>query len=311
MGALDGWTIGVIGLGLMGKPMALNLHRAGARTVAWNRSRPALDAVAAEGLALAETPRAVAERCQVVILMVVDTPAVDQMLHGEEGVLAGLGGASGASGEGAGAPGSGRLVIDMGTTAVEATRQFAAEVEAAGALWLDAPVSGGQIAAEQGNLTIMAGGGDRAFEAARPVFGVLGGHVTHVGEAGAGQVAKAVNQVIVGMTIGAVSEALTLAEAAGVDPGKVREALRGGFAWSRILELHGQRMVDSTFQPGGRSRVQLKDLRQALDLAAALDISLPALELNADLFTRLCEEGDGDLDHSALIRHYRRARGAL
>jgi 3-hydroxyisobutyrate dehydrogenase-like beta-hydroxyacid dehydrogenase len=297
---LDGRTIGVIGLGLMGKPMALNLHTAGATVVAWNRSQAALDAVAAEGVAVADSPRAVAERCDTVIVMVVDTPAVDAMLHGDAGVLAGLDGKP-----------EGTLVIDMGTTAVEATRGFAAEVADAGGLWLDAPVSGGQVGAEQAALTIMAGGSAAAFDRALPAFRAMGRQITHVGDVGAGQVAKAVNQMIVGMTIGAVSEALTLAEAAGVDPGKVREALRGGFAWSRILELHGQRMVDSTFQPGGRARVQLKDLRQALDLAESLEIQLPALELNATLYEALCDEGDADLDHSALIRHYRRARGVL
>ncbi|MEQ8968568.1 MAG: NAD(P)-binding domain-containing protein [Azospirillaceae bacterium] len=295
--SLEGVAVGVVGLGLMGKPMALNLNRAGARVTVANRSRGPVDELAGQGLRPADSPRAAAEGADVVVVMVADTPAVDAVLHGPEGVVAGL------------APGA--IVIDMGTTAVPETRRFAAEVAAAGGRWLDAPVSGGQVGAIEGTLTIMAGGDPAVFETALPVLRAMGRRVTRVGDIGAGQVAKAANQLIVGLTIAAVSEAFTLAEAAGVEPGKVREALEGGFAWSRVMELHGQRMVDSAFTPGGRARIQLKDLVQADDLGRSLGVELPSLAAGRALYEALVAEGDGDLDHSALIRHYRRQRGAL
>jgi 3-hydroxyisobutyrate dehydrogenase-like beta-hydroxyacid dehydrogenase len=285
---LTGLDAGVIGLGLMGRPMALNLHRAGARVTVHNRSRGPVEALVAAGLEPAETPRAVARAADTIILMVSDTPAVEAVLTGPEGVIEGL------------RPGS--LVIDMGTTEVPATRRLAALVRAAGGDYLDAPVSGGQIGAETATLTIMAGGTETAFARALPVFRVLGQRITHVGETGAGQIAKAANQLIVGLTIGAVAEALTLAEAAGADPARVREALEGGFAWSRVMELHGRRMIEGDFRPGAKVATQLKDLRQADELAAACGLDLPALKLNRALYQRLADRGEGDLDHSALIR---------
>lgn len=285
---LTGLDAGVIGLGLMGRPMALNLHRAGARVTVHNRSRGPVEALVAAGLEPAETPRAVARAADTIILMVSDTPAVEAVLAGPEGVIEGL------------RPGS--LVIDMGTTEVPATRRLAALVRAAGGDYLDAPVSGGQIGAETATLTIMAGGTETAFARALPVFRVLGQRITHVGETGAGQIAKAANQLIVGLTIGAVAEALTLAEAAGADPARVREALEGGFAWSRVMELHGRRMIEGDFRPGAKVATQLKDLRQADELAAACGLDLPALKLNRALYQRLADRGEGDLDHSALIR---------
>ncbi|MEE8271928.1 MAG: NAD(P)-dependent oxidoreductase [Alphaproteobacteria bacterium] len=285
--ASDG-RVGVIGLGLMGRPMALNLHRAGYGVVIHNRSlRPKL-ALAAAGLTPAESPRAVAQAADIVILMLLDTPAVDAVLHGPDGVLAGL------------RPGA--LVIDMGTTEVPATRRFADEARAAGGDYVDAPVSGGEVGAKDGTLTIMAGGSADAFARAKPVFAVLGRNVSHIGAVGAGQITKAANQLIVAVTIGAVAEALTLARAAGADPAKVRDALQGGFAASRILELHGKRMVDGNFKPGGRSVTQLKDLNQCADLAAESGVDLPTLALVRDLYRKLVDRGDGDLDHSALIR---------
>lgn len=285
---LTGLDAGVIGLGLMGRPMALNLHRAGARVTVHNRSRGPVEALAAAGLEPAETPRAVAQAADTIILMVSDTPAVEAVLTGPDGVIEGL------------RPGS--LVIDMGTTEVPATRRLAALVRAAGGDYLDAPVSGGQIGAETATLTIMAGGTETAFARALPVFRVLGQRITHVGETGAGQIAKAANQLIVGLTIGAVAEALTLAEAAGAGPARVREALEGGFAWSRVMELHGRRMIEGDFRPGAKVATQLKDLRQADGLAAACGLDLPALKLNRALYQTLADRGEGDLDHSALIR---------
>jgi 3-hydroxyisobutyrate dehydrogenase-like beta-hydroxyacid dehydrogenase len=288
MGTLDGQTIGFIGLGLMGRPMCRNLKTAGADLVIYNRGRLPLDELAAEGMSPAETPREVAGRAPIIILMVSDTPAVEAVLGGARGAIAGL------------APGA--LVIDMGTTAVTATRAFASRVADSGGAYLDAPVSGGQVGAEAASLSIMAGGEAAAFARAEPIFRVLGGRVTHVGDTGAGQVAKTANQIIVALTIGAVAEALTLAKRAGVDPARVRDALDGGFASSRILELHGRRMVEDDFTPGGRAKTQLKDMVQAMELAGELGLALPATELSRDLYARMVEAGWGDLDHSGLIK---------
>jgi 3-hydroxyisobutyrate dehydrogenase-like beta-hydroxyacid dehydrogenase len=190
----------------------------------------------------------------------------------------------------------------MGTSKVTATRAFARDVESAGGQYIDAPVSGGTIGAQSGTLTIMAGGNDNAMARAQPVFDVLGQKTTHVGPVGTGQVAKAANQIIVGLNIGAVAEALTLAKKAGADPARVREALSGGFADSRILEVHGQRMVEGEFEPGARSTIQRKDLDQAVELAAELGFELPATALGRDLYDKLIDAGHGDLDHSALIK---------
>ena len=283
---LCGHVVGFIGLGLMGRPMCMNLHAAGADVVIHNRSRAVVDALAAEGLSPAHSPREVAERTPVVIVMSSDTPAVKQIVGGDDGVANGV------------APGG--LVIDMGTTEVEATRELARIIEDRGAQYVDAPVSGGEIGAKAGTLTIMAGGSQEAIARAMPCFEVMGASVTHVGDVGAGQIAKAANQVIVGLTIGAVAEALALAKRAGADPAKVREALQGGFAASRILEVHGQRMIDGAFTPGGKATTQRKDLQQALDLAASIGLALPATTLTRDLYDRLIAAGGGDLDHSGL-----------
>lgn len=283
---LSGHVVGFIGLGLMGRPMCMNLHAAGADVVIHNRSRAVVDALAAEGLSPARSAREVAERAPTVIVMASDTPAVQQIVDAEDGIAHGI------------TPGG--LVIDMGTTAVQATRALAKTIEGRGAQYVDAPVSGGEIGAKAGTLTIMAGGPEAAIARAMPCFEVMGASVTHVGEVGAGQIAKAANQVIVGLTIGAVAEALALAKRAGADPAKVREALQGGFAASRILEVHGQRMIDGAFTPGGKATTQRKDLQQALDLAASIGLGLPATALTRDLYDRLIEAGGGDLDHSGL-----------
>jgi 2-hydroxy-3-oxopropionate reductase len=288
MAAIKGKTIGFIGLGLMGKPMALNLHKGGARLVVHNRSQEVVRELATLGLAPAPTPAAACEGAETVVLMLSDTPAVETVLFGERGVISGL------------RPGT--LVIDMGTTKVVATRRFAKAVIDAGGDYVDAPVSGGTIGAESGGLIIMAGGSDSAMARAMPIFEVLGKRTTHVGGVGTGQVAKAANQVIVGLNIGAVAEALTLARNAGADPAKVREALQGGFADSRILEVHGQRMISGDFRPGGKCVTQRKDLFQALELAGELGFELPATRLCMKLYDKLIAAGHGDLDHSALIK---------
>jgi 3-hydroxyisobutyrate dehydrogenase-like beta-hydroxyacid dehydrogenase len=289
MGAvLQGRHLGVVGLGFMGRPMALNLHRQGAVVRVHNRSPGPMESLVAEGLIACATPKAVAESSDVVIMMLTDGVAVEAVLQGANGILAGL------------APGA--LVIDMGTTEVPATRRFAGEVEAKGGLFVDAPVSGGQVGAIEGTLTIMAGGSEAAFAKALPVFQVLGRKITHVGGVGAGQVAKAANQVIVALTIAAVAEAFTLAEAAGVDPARLREALKGGFADSRILDVHGRRMVEGDFAPGAKARLQLKDLVQADALAGSLGAALPTLGLVRSLYQTMVDRGMGDLDHAGLIR---------
>ncbi|GAB3439850.1 NAD(P)-dependent oxidoreductase [Insolitispirillum peregrinum] len=289
---LAGTSVGLIGLGLMGFPMARRLHACGASVAVWTRSEETLRAAASEGLHTLPSAAEAVRHSSITILMLVDTPAVASVLHEpERGILAGLRRATDSP-----------LIIDMGTTAVSATHQFAAAVNEAGGCWLDAPVSGGVVGATDGTLTIMAGGSDDCFARALPVLQSLGRHITHVGAVAAGQVAKAANQVIVGLTIGAVSEAMALARRAGVEPARLRHALMGGFAASRILDLHGQRMAEGNFAPGGRSVTQRKDLQQALDLAEQLGLTLPATTLCRDLYDQLIAQGDGGLDHSALVR---------
>ena len=268
--------------------MALHLHRAGARMALWNRTRTVADKLRQPGMTVCATPADLADQADTVLLMLADTAAVEQVLFGEQGLAGSL------------KPGS--LLIDMGTTAVMATRDFAARLAENGVAYIDAPVSGGEIGARDASLTIMAGGDDDAISRARPLFDVLGTRFTHVGAVGAGQVAKAANQIIVGLNIGAVAEALALVQAAGVDPARVREALLGGFAASRILEVHGLRMIEQRFEPGARATTQHKDMRQACELAEQLGQHLPATELGRELYRQLIDRGDGDLDHSALIR---------
>ena len=280
-------TIGFIGLGFMGKLMARNLQAAGATMIIHSRSAGPVQELVAEGMTSAASPADVAAQAEMVILMLTDTAAVELVLTGQSGILTGLK--------------ADTLVIDMGTTLMTTTQALAAKVHDAGGAYLDAPVSGGTMGAEAGTLTIMAGGDDDAMDRAAPLFDVMGSKTTHVGGIGAGQVAKAANQVIVGLTIGAVAEGLSLARKAGIDPAKVREALGGGFADSRILEVHGKRMVDKTFAPGAKSTIQRKDMDQAETLAARLGMEMPATTLNRKLYDRMIAAGHGDLDHAALI----------
>lgn len=284
---LKNLKIGFIGLGLMGKPMCLNLHRAGADLTVYNRTASVSRALLQSRIDVVDSPADVAYAADIIIIMVADTDAVKSVLFGEKGLSDTLR--------------SGSLVIDMGTTAVNATRNFAYQLREKDVEFIDAPVSGGEIGAVNGDLVIMAGGSEQAMKRAGPVFDVLGKSTVHIGEVGTGQITKAANQVIVGLNIGAVAEALTLAIRAGADIARVREALLGGFAASRILEVHGQRMIDGTFKPGGKITTQHKDLSQALDLAAEYGQQLPATELNRQLYSELMEAGKGDLDHSALI----------
>jgi len=279
--------IGFIGLGIMGRPMAGHLIDAG-HELALNRVKPVSQFLVDKGGVARETPRAVAEASEAIILMVPETADVEQVLFGADGVAEGL------------APG--KLVIDMSSISPVATRAFAARIAELGCDYVDAPVSGGEVGARNAALTIMAGGSEAAFARALPLFERMGKNITLVGEVGAGQTAKVANQIIVGLTIAAVGEALTFAEKAGADPARVREALMGGFAASRILEVHGERMVNKTFDPGFRIRLHRKDLGLAIEAAHQLDIALPNTAATQQLMNAAIGRGDGDLDHSGLIR---------
>ena len=288
MSGLVGRRIGFIGLGLMGKPMARNLKRAGAIIVVYNRSKASMDELEKEGMVVAMSPMETAAKAETVITMLTDTPAVKEVITGKNGIIY--------------AAGPETLVMDMSTTAVPVTKEMASCIKEKGAAYVDAPVSGGTVGAEKGELSIMVGGDAVAVNCAMPVLEILGQRITHIGSVGAGQVAKAANQVIVGLTIGAVAEALTLVKRAGVDPSMVRQALGGGFANSKVLDVHGNRMIKNSFTPGARATVQRKDFDQALELAADLGVELPATSLGRDLYDKLIESGHGELDHAALIK---------
>ena len=280
-------SIGFIGLGIMGRPMARHLVDAGFSLAVHSRSPGPVDELVAAGAQSRVSPADVAEGAGVVITMLPDTPDVELVLFGENGVTSRL------------RPGS--LVVDMSTIDPLATRRFAESLGAMGAGMVDAPVSGGEKGAVEGTLSIMVGGSEDDVTRAMPLLRAMGTTIVHVGDAGAGQVAKACNQLVVASTIQAVAEALALAERAGVDPGRVREALLGGFAGSKILEIHGQRMLDRTYTPGFRSRLHLKDARIVLDTAERVGSAVPAFEVAAEALRRLVDGGGGELDHSALF----------
>ncbi len=289
MKPLESLSIGFIGLGLMGKPMARNLRNAGAQVTVFNRSAQSVSELVAEGFAAAQSPADIA-LSDFVICMVSDTSAVEDVLFGTHGVAT--------------ARQTHCTVIDMGTTEVSATRQFAQKLNARGIRFVDAPVSGGEVGAIDATLSIMVGASEMDMQRTRPILEVLGRRVVHVGGIGSGQIAKAANQVIVGLTIGAVAEAFALARAGGADLDRVWHALSGGFADSRILQLHGRRMIDESYAPGGKAITQHKDLQQALNFAGENETTLPSTELCRDLYRQLIERGEGELDHSALFRLY-------
>ena len=271
MTALSGENIAFIGLGLMGRPMALNLEKAGAVLTVNTRNPETLNAFEDLGIATSGTPADAAVDADIVIICVADTNALENVLLGEDGIVDGME--------------EGTIVIDMGTTAIDATRRFAEAVEDAGGSWIDAPVSGGTHGAETGTLSIMVGADAEDFDRVRRVFDVLGARVTHVGDVGAGQIAKAANQMIVGITIGAVAEAFSMADEAGVDIAKMRSALTGGFADSAILQKHGERMIERNFEPGGKVVTQRKDLYQALEFSEGeLGLELPFSRLALELY---------------------------
>ncbi|HKY88141.1 MAG TPA: 2-hydroxy-3-oxopropionate reductase [Pseudorhodoplanes sp.] len=289
-------NIGFIGLGVMGRPMAGHLIDAG-HSLALHRVKEASQPLVDKGGKALASAKAVAAASQVVILMLPDTPDVEAVLFGPDGVAAGLS--------------AGKLVIDMSSISPVATKDFAKRIEALGCDYLDAPVSGGEVGAKNAALTIMVGGKQSVFEQALPLFQAMGKNITLVGGNGDGQTAKVANQIIVGLNIEAVAEALLFAQKAGADPAKVREALMGGFAASRVLEVHGERMVKRTFDPGFRIRLHRKDLSLAIDAAKALNIALPNAAATQQLMNAAIARGDGDKDHSALIRTLEALAGSV
>jgi 3-hydroxyisobutyrate dehydrogenase-like beta-hydroxyacid dehydrogenase len=285
---LQGHKLGFVGLGNMGRANARHLRQAGAQLWVWNRSPGPLQAARDLGMNVAADLPSLAREVGpgVIFINLTTTAVVEEVVFGRGGLHEGLHAET--------------LIVDMGTTAVEATRRFAAKRP-----WLDAPVSGGQVGAEAASLTIMAGGSNEHFQRALPLLKILGSRVTHLGPSGSGQVTKLANQLIVAQTIDAVAQALSLAKRSGVDPALVREALLGGFAESRILQLHGQRMVSGEFSPGGRSVLQLKDVRLMCELARDVGLDSPTLANSLAQWERLVNDrGLGELDHSALIRLY-------
>jgi len=279
--------IGFIGLGTMGRPMAANLIKGGHTLHLHSRSGVPAELTAAGGRA-GDSARAVAQQSEVVILMLPDTPDVERVLFGPGGVAEGLG--------------KGRLVIDMSSIAPLPTKEFARRIEALGCQYLDAPVSGGEVGAKNAALTIMVGGPQAAFERAKPLFELMGKNITLVGGNGDGQTCKVANQIIVALNIEAVAEALLFAAKAGADPAKVRQALMGGFAASRVLEVHGERMIKRTFDPGFRIELHQKDLGLALAGARALGLSLPNTASAQELFNACAANGGAKWDHSGLVR---------
>jgi 2-hydroxy-3-oxopropionate reductase len=279
--------IGFIGLGIMGAPMALNLQKGGHQVFASTR-RKVPDELVAAGATACEHAKAVAQAADIIITMVPDTPNVAEVLFGENGVAEGL------------TPG--KLVIDMSSISPLETRVFAERINTLGCDYLDAPVSGGEVGARAATLTIMAGGPRAAFERAKPLFELMGRNITLVGVNGDGQTAKVANQIIVALNIEAVGEALLFAARAGADPAKVREALMGGFASSRVLEVHGDRMIKRTFEPGFRIELHQKDLGLALDCARSLGMALPNTASTQQLFSACVAQGGRAWDHSAIVR---------
>ena len=275
--------IGFIGTGIMGRPMAGHLQAGGHQLYLASHRTPPPQELVDGGAVVCGSPREVAQQADIVITMVPDTPQVDSVLFGESGVAAGL------------APG--KLVIDMSSISPIETKAFAERIGDLECDYLDAPVSGGEVGAKAASLTIMVGGPESAFEKARPLLDLMGKNITLVGDNGAGQTCKVANQIIVALTIEAVGEALLFASKAGVDPARVRQALMGGFAGSKILEVHGERMIKRTFNPGFRIALHQKDLNLALSGAGALGVSLPNTATVQELFNAC----DKTLDHSALV----------
>lgn len=281
-------VIGFIGLGIMGKPMARNLLKAGHVLIIHNRSRAAVDELTREGARPMNNAKDVAEHSDIVVTMLPDSPDVELVYASEQGIFAGAK--------------SGSLLVDMSSISPVVARKLAAEAERRGCDMLDAPVSGGEAGAIGATLSIMIGGKASAVERAMPLFQTLGKNIVHVGDAGAGQVTKAANQMVVGATIAIVAEALVLAKKAGADPAKVRQALLGGFAQSKILEAHGQKMLERNFNPGFRIRLHEKDMKIALATGSEYGVPLMVSGVVAQMMTAMKGMALADLDHSALVK---------
>ena len=279
--------IGFIGLGIMGKPMARNVMEAGYDLVVYNRTREKAEEISGDGATVADSPREVAEGSDVVITMLPDSPDVWEVVGGENGVLEGIE--------------EGALLVDMSTISPVVTRELAEEVEERGASMLDAPVSGGDVGAQEGTLSIMVGGGEEDFERARPLFEVMGQTITHVGPSGAGQTAKAANQIVVALTIEAISEALVLGSKAGAAPEKILEALSGGLAGSKVMEAKREKFLSHTFDPGFRVELHHKDLGIALAAGREYGVPLPVTAIVDQMLGSLKVKGKGDKDHSTIL----------
>jgi 2-hydroxy-3-oxopropionate reductase len=281
-------SVGFIGLGVMGKPMAKNLMKAGHRLVVHNRSRGAMDELAAAGATAARSPAEVARQATVVITMVPDTPDVEEVLTGRDGLLSTLQ--------------RGSIVIDMSSISPTVTKRLAALVAEKGASMIDAPVSGGEIGAINASLSIMCGGDEAAFARVRPILEAMGNaeRIVLIGPSGAGQVCKICNQIAIGGALAGVSEAMALARKAGVDGARVRQALLGGFAASRVLEVHGERMLTGNYKPGFRTKLYQKDLRLANEAAASNGVAMPGTAIVTQLVNALVASGGGDLDYAAI-----------
>jgi len=280
--------IGFIGLGIMGRPMAGHLAEAGYAVTVWNRTRSKMTPLVERGATPGESPKDVAARSDIAITMVADTPDVLDVILGPEGVLHGVR--------------RGSVVVDMSTISPVATREIAERLRERGAEMLDAPVSGGEKGAVDATLSIMVGGKPEVFERVLPVFQKMGKAIVHLGDTGAGQVTKACNQLVLALTLLGVAEALTLARKAGVDPAKVRAALLGGFAQSRVLELHGQRMLDQNFEPGFRTRLYHKDMGIVMETGRSAGTPLVGGALAAQLYQVAMNQGLGEKDYSVLAR---------
>ena len=279
--------VGFVGLGIMGRPMAAHLRAAGHELYVHDH-KPAPQALIAQGAIQCVSGNAVAERADVIITMVPDTPHVAAALFDADGIAAGLS--------------PGKIGVDMSSISPLETRAFASRIEALGCQYLDAPVSGGELGARAASLTIMVGGPESAFGKVRPLFELMGKNITLVGGNGDGQTCKVANQIIVALTIEAVGEALLFASKMGADPGKVRQALMGGFASSRVLEVHGERMIKRSFEPGFRIELHQKDLNLALTAARQIGLSLPNTATAQELFNACGARGGKAWDHSAMVR---------
>ena len=287
--------VAFIGLGIMGRPMMMNLHRAGHRIFMHGRRPESMMSLVQADCTACVSVAEAAGAADVIFIMVSDTPDVEQVLFGAGGVVEGA------------KPGS--IVVDMSTISPSATRHFAEVLNTCGIAMLDAPVSGGEVGAINATLSIMVGGRPEVFEQVQPLFDAIGKNIVHVGDHGAGQVAKACNQIVVALTIEAVAEALTFARKNAVDPAKVREALMGGFAASRILEVHGQRMLDGDYQPGFKAKLHQKDLNIVLQSAAEMGLALPGTALVMQHLNALMGLNEGELDSSAIMKVLQRMPG--